>query len=76
MATKSGVKSLKRDKGHILKCKTFYTKLRILALLLQQWEMNLMHDYDVNEAVYQNYEIHDLWVKDSAPLGSANMATG
>lgn len=47
MATKSGVKSLKRDKGHILKCKTFYTKLRILALLLQQWEMNLMHDYDV-----------------------------
>lgn len=47
MATKSGVKSLKRDKGHILKFKTFYTKLRILALLLQQWEMNLMHDYDV-----------------------------
>lgn len=47
MATKSGVKSLNRDKGHILKCKTFYTKLRILALLLQQWEMNLMHDYDV-----------------------------
>lgn len=47
MATKPGVKSLKRDKGHILKCKTFYTKLRILALLLQQWEMNLMHDYDV-----------------------------
>lgn len=47
MATKSGVKSLKRDKGHILKCKTFYTKLRILALLLQQWEMNLMHDHDV-----------------------------
>lgn len=33
-----------------------------------------MHDYDVFEDLYKNYEIHVPWVRGSGPKDKANMA--
>lgn len=33
-----------------------FVTIRISSLLPQQWEINLMHNYEVNEALYLNFK--------------------